>query len=101
MGEGDADLRRMAAYPGAWAKLGRGLVCDCDRDWSKAAVIRHVVAMAAELGQRVIAEGVEREGEAVTLQRIGVRYAQGFLFGVPAAAEMWEGSRWQPSSTRR
>ena len=77
-------LRRLAAYPGAWAKLGLSLVRDCDRDRAKAAVIRAVVAVAAELGQRVIAEGVEREGEAVALGAMGVRYAQGFHFGVPA-----------------
>ncbi len=84
LGEGDSDLRRLAAYPGAWAKLGLSLVRDCDRDRAKAAVIRAVVAMAAELGQRVIAEGVEREGEAVALGAMGIRYAQGFHFGVPA-----------------
>ena len=84
LGEGDSDLRRLAAYPGAWAKLGLSLVRDCDRDRAKAAVIRAVVAVAAELGQRVIAEGVEREGEAVALGAMGVRYAQGFHFGVPA-----------------
>ena len=83
LGEGDSDLRRLAAYPGAWAKLGLGLVRDCDRDRAKAAVIRAVVAVAAELGQRVIAEGVERAGEATALDAMGVRYAQGFLFGGP------------------
>lgn len=83
VGEGDSDLCRLAAYPGAWVKIGRGLVSDCDRQQPKAVVIRAVVAIAADLGQRVIAEGVERPEEAATLSALGVPYAQGFLFGRP------------------
>lgn len=91
LGEGDSDLRRLASCPGAWAKLGRRLIRDCDRDRAKAAVIRAVVAVAAELGQRVIAEGVERAGEAGALESMGVGYAQGFHFGVPARGLMGTG----------
>lgn len=87
LGEGDSDLCRLAAYPGAWVKLGIGLVRDCDRHPPKAAVIRAVLAIATDLRQRVIAEGVERPEEAATLAALGVPYAQGFLFGRPRRQE--------------
>ena len=103
LGEGDSDLRRLASCPGAWAKLGRRLVQDCDRDPARAAVIGAVVRVAGALGGHVVAEGVERAGEGEALEALGVRYAQGFHFGAPSrhlpggAGE----SGWGPRSTRR
>ncbi len=45
-----------------------------------------LVLPAGTHGARVIAEGVESEGEARALVEAGAAYAQGFLFGSPAAA---------------
>ena len=39
------------------------------------------VRMGEGLGARLIAEGVETEAQRRHLQRLGCRYAQGFLFG--------------------
>jgi EAL domain-containing protein (putative c-di-GMP-specific phosphodiesterase class I) len=38
---------------------------------------------AGRSGQRLIAEGVERQEEADALIGIGVEFAQGYLFGRP------------------
>jgi EAL domain-containing protein (putative c-di-GMP-specific phosphodiesterase class I) len=37
-----------------------------------------------DLHIEVIAEGIERADELATLQKLGVRYFQGFLFARPA-----------------
>jgi len=84
LGSGDSDLARLGAFPGAWCKLAMRLVRGCHTNAGNAAVIRAVVQLAGELGQRVIAEGVERVEEAAALAEMGVRYAQGFLYGPPA-----------------
>ncbi len=83
LGAGDSDLRRLAAFPGAWCKLDMELVRHCDQRPGNAAIIRAVALVAKELGQRVIAEGVERVEQARALTDLGVRYAQGFLYGWP------------------
>jgi diguanylate cyclase len=48
------------------------------------------------VGATVIAEGIETREESDTLQQLGVRYAQGYLFGRPmdprAAAAAWRSS---------
>ncbi|HKG01728.1 MAG TPA: EAL domain-containing protein [Conexibacter sp.] len=36
---------------------------------------------------RVIAEGVEDAQQVATLEALGIRYAQGYHFGRPAAAQ--------------
>lgn len=51
-----------------------------------AAVVKHMAAMAAELGVIAIAEGVEYEEQLGELEGLGVLLAQGWLFGRPEMA---------------
>jgi PAS domain S-box-containing protein len=46
-------------------------------------VVRTIIQIAREHGQRTIAEGVEEEGTAELMRSYGVDYAQGNLFGRP------------------
>jgi len=41
---------------------------------------------ASSTGVEIIAEGVETEAERLTLQELGVRHGQGFLFARPGPA---------------
>ena len=49
-----------------------------------AGVIRAVVQLASDLGQRVVAAGVERPEEEAALSEMGLRYAPWFPYGAPA-----------------
>jgi|GEM_PF-3486641 len=84
LGEGFGDLKKLATLPGVWCKLGRDLVRACHLSSSTGAVIRHVVHLSKELGQVVVAEGVETVEELEALEGMGVRHIQGFLYGQPA-----------------
>ena len=42
-----------------------------------------MIAFARDTGSRIIAEGVERQGELETLRSIGVKKVQGYLLGRP------------------
>ena len=47
------------------------------------ALVAGLAHFGTRSGQRLIAEGVERQEEADTLLGLGVEYAQGYLFGRP------------------
>jgi EAL domain-containing protein (putative c-di-GMP-specific phosphodiesterase class I) len=54
-------------------------------------IVKGIVAMADALGVKVLAKGVEREGQAEMLKDFGCRLAQGYYFGHPASAEEFTG----------
>jgi EAL domain-containing protein (putative c-di-GMP-specific phosphodiesterase class I) len=42
-----------------------------------------MLGLAGDLGARMIAEGIETEGELAALRRLGVPFGQGYLLGRP------------------
>jgi EAL domain-containing protein (putative c-di-GMP-specific phosphodiesterase class I) len=80
---GYSGLSRLADLKPDVIKLDRALVKDCDQDGMRLRIIASMIALCAELGIKVIAEGVERLGEVESLRTVGVRYIQGFYFCKP------------------
>jgi len=64
-------------------KLDRTLVCDIETDEHARAVAECILALAARLGIRAIAEGVESEGQARLLEAADCDSLQGYLFARP------------------
>jgi EAL domain-containing protein (putative c-di-GMP-specific phosphodiesterase class I) len=54
------------------------------------ALSRAIIMMAHELGLKVIAEGVETEGQGALLASAGCDYAQGYLYAHPLPADAFE-----------
>ena len=46
-------------------------------------MVKTIIDMAHNLGLQAIAEGVEEEGQARLLEKLGCDIVQGFLFGRP------------------
>jgi diguanylate cyclase (GGDEF)-like protein len=46
-------------------------------------ILRSVVALAHELGKKVVVEGVETEDDVILVRSIGCEYGQGFYYGEP------------------
>ncbi len=65
-------------------KLDRELTRAVDRDAARYALASALVTFAASVGAEICAEGIETVGELETLQRLGVRFGQGYLLGRPA-----------------
>ncbi len=62
------------------------LARDIHRHAYKQHLVKSLIAFSASVNASLIAEGVETWAELETLARLGVRYAQGFLFARPAKA---------------
>ncbi|SNZ03101.1 diguanylate cyclase (GGDEF) domain-containing protein [Persephonella hydrogeniphila] len=62
-------------------KLDGSLVKDIHKDRDKQIIIGGIAYICKEKGIKLLAEMVETEKELETLRKLGVSYAQGFLFG--------------------
>ncbi len=86
-GAGYASFRHILELRPDFVKLDIGLVHLIDRDDVRQALVAGIVYFAEHSGCRLIAEGVETEGERAMLQRLGVQLGQGFLLDRPAPVE--------------
>ncbi len=80
MGAGHASLQTLASIEPDFLKFDTSLVRDIDKSSIKRSLLESLRMLADKIHARVIAEGVEREGERATLLALGIEYGQGFLF---------------------
>jgi EAL domain-containing protein (putative c-di-GMP-specific phosphodiesterase class I) len=82
-GAGYAGLNMLATFQPDIVKVDRELLSDIDSHPVKQAIIRHTLALCAELNLTPLAEGVETEAEYQYLRAVGFNLFQGFLFARP------------------
>jgi diguanylate cyclase (GGDEF)-like protein/PAS domain S-box-containing protein len=82
-GTGYSSLAYLQRFPFDTIKIDRDLTQAALDDESGAAIVRSIVALANELGKKVVAEGVEIAADVGFLRSIGCDYAQGFYYGEP------------------
>ncbi len=87
VGAGTSGLARIMTLRPQWLKLDRELVSDIDTNAYKQNLIDFFVQFARVSGVRLVAEGVERMEELLTLIDMGVGFGQGFLLGRPGAID--------------
>ncbi len=83
-GTGHSGLARLVELRPDIVKVDRVLAQDCDTDRMRLAVIAGLVRIAAEIGVKIVVEGVERAEEASALRSVGVRFMQGFYWARPS-----------------
>jgi len=83
IGNGYSNLNRIPLVKPDIIKIDRYLVQYIDRNYHKQAVFKSLVNLSRNIGSLVIAEGVEREEEAITALELGVDMIQGFYFSEP------------------
>lgn len=86
VGAGAQSLERVLSLRPTYLKLDRSLVRGVSENASQRTLVTALVAVGAQLGSRVIAEGVEDESDVAALVEMGVTYAQGWFFGRPSFA---------------
>ncbi len=82
-GAGFASMRHILELRPAFAKLDISLVRGIDEDDLRQGLAAGLNYFALRTGCQLIAEGVETRAEADTLQRLGIEFAQGYLYGRP------------------
>jgi diguanylate cyclase (GGDEF)-like protein/PAS domain S-box-containing protein len=90
-GTGYSSLSALKHLPLDRLKVDRSFVHDLPGDPSAVAIVETIVAMSRTLGLRVTAEGIETSAQLAALRRIGCESGQGFLLGVPMAADAFAG----------
>ena len=83
VGAGHSNLERIHTLKPDVLKIDRSLITGLDHEFHQQEVARALMSMAQKIGALVVAEGVEREAEALITLEMGVDILQGFLFGRP------------------
>lgn len=83
-GAGYNSLQCLAEVRPEWLKIDMSLVRGCDTDEVRASLVESLVSFASRVGAKLVAEGIETEGELDALRRMGVTYGQGFLLALPS-----------------
>lgn len=89
-GTGYSALSYLKKYPMDTLKIDRSFIMDLVSENSDVSLVQAIMAMAENLGMRVIAEGVETEIQLAILQSLNCRYFQGFYFSEPVPAKELE-----------
>jgi EAL domain-containing protein (putative c-di-GMP-specific phosphodiesterase class I)/DNA-binding NarL/FixJ family response regulator/GGDEF domain-containing protein len=82
-GHGLSSLQEVIRLRPDFIKLNRTLTRDVDTDPTRRALGFALTTIAAEVGARVIAEGIETMPELEALLGLGVAYGQGYLIARP------------------
>lgn len=86
-GTGYSSLNYLANLPVHALKIDRGFVSRLDIDERNSMIVRSVVALAHNLGLKVIAEGVETPHQLDYLKALKCEYGQGYLFSPARPSE--------------
>jgi EAL domain-containing protein (putative c-di-GMP-specific phosphodiesterase class I) len=85
-GTGYSSLMQLHRLPFSEIKIDRSFVADCDANDESRIIIESVTEMAHNLGQKVVAEGIESDHVLRRLATLRCDVAQGYYFGRPMPA---------------
>lgn len=85
-GSGFASLETLTSLPISGVKLDRKFTGQVLHGEREGVVVKAMIALAAEAGLSVIAEGIETQLQSDRLVRMGCTLGQGYLFAMPQPA---------------
>ena len=86
-GTGYSSLSYLTQFPFQTLKIDRSFVIDLEHNPASVAIVQTIVELAAKLGMRTVAEGVETSAQLEQLRRTRCDAVQGFLLAKPMTAD--------------
>ncbi|POZ53068.1 PAS domain S-box protein [Methylovulum psychrotolerans] len=90
-GTGYSSLAYLKKFDIDYLKIDQSFVRNLTAQSDDKVLCEAIIVMAHKLGIKVIAEGVETEGQCGLLAAMGCDYGQGYWFSKPVAPEVFEG----------
>ena len=82
-----SSLTYLQRFPVEGIKIDRTFVAPMTADETQRGIVRAILALGESLSVKVVAEGIETQGQVDGLLDLGCRYGQGYLLGRPMTAE--------------
>ncbi|MCC0178644.1 EAL domain-containing protein [Waterburya agarophytonicola K14] len=89
-GTGYSSLSYLPQFPIDVLKIDRSFVNAMNVERQNLEIIKTIITLAQVLNMKIIAEGIETDVQATTLNSLNVEFGQGFLFSQPLTAEQAE-----------
>ncbi|HWA36569.1 MAG TPA: EAL domain-containing protein [Burkholderiales bacterium] len=86
-GTGYSSFSYLKLFPVNTLKIDRSFISEVENNGDHRAIVAAIIALAQVLGLRVVAEGVETEGQRQFLRGFGCEHVQGYLTGRPVDPE--------------
>lgn len=86
-GTGYSSMAYLERLPLDTLKIDQGFICNIDDEGEGGAIAETIVAMAKALKKRVVAEGVETQGQANFLRKLDCNLLQGYFLCRPLPGE--------------
>ncbi|GAA4602204.1 diguanylate cyclase (GGDEF)-like protein [Actinoplanes octamycinicus] len=87
-GTGQSSLTLLRTCPVTTLKVDKSFIDELNGTAEQEAIATSLSTIAATLGLRAVAEGVETQAQASRLEALGYRYAQGYFFAKPGPAAL-------------
>lgn len=89
-GTGYSSLSYLKKFDIEYLKIDQAFVCHIENEPKDMGLCEAIIVMAHKLDMKVIAEGVQNEGQRRLLAEAGCDYGQGYLFSEPLTAAQFE-----------
>jgi diguanylate cyclase (GGDEF)-like protein/PAS domain S-box-containing protein len=86
-GTGYSSLSHLQRFPVDVVKVDKTFVDGVCNSNEESTLVRSILAIGAEFGLQVVAEGIESEAQDRELRRLGCDYGQGYLYMCPVPPE--------------
>ncbi len=84
-GTGYSNLHQMSQFPCNYLKIDRSFINAIEAGSIKSSLIPHIIGVARTLNVKIVAEGVENLMQHEVLNKLGIEYAQGWVYGKPSS----------------
>jgi EAL domain-containing protein (putative c-di-GMP-specific phosphodiesterase class I) len=84
-GTGASTMQMLSRLPSTELKIDRSFVAAAPNSRQGRAFLKSAIELGLQMGQSVVAEGIETESERALALELGCQFGQGFLFARPLA----------------